>query len=281
MKIDAAKDLLETVFASSYSRDNFKRLAAEVFNEYVRKEQTIHQDESVKNFSNLGLFEDEKGKKIAIFEVELLSENSLHLARVKQRNLIANQLKIQDYDSALCSFYHPNQGEWRLSFITRESSVDISSEKLKFIEQLSPSRRQSFIAGPNEGTHTAKKQFLLRIQSDNKPSFNDIASIFAIEAVNDDFYEQYKELYLRLTEELEQFMEKDPVIAADFKEKEVSASDFAKKTLGQFVFLYFIQKKGWIKDKSNSGGSFTFRKLFDSRNGKNFFNDLMEPIFYE
>ena len=69
MKIDAAKDLLETVFASSYSRDNFKRLAAEVFNGYVRKEQAIYQEESVKSFTNLGLFEDDKGKKIAIYEV--------------------------------------------------------------------------------------------------------------------------------------------------------------------------------------------------------------------
>tara|TARA_B110000196_G_C21151024_1_gene669689 strand:+ start:2309 stop:5578 length:3270 start_codon:yes stop_codon:yes gene_type:complete len=282
MKLDDAKSLLETVFSSSYSGDKFKQLAREVFNGYdSRKEQTIYTEDKVKNFTNLGLFEDDKGKKIAVFEVELLSENSLHRARVTQRNLIANQLKIHDYDSALCSFYHANHGEWRLSFITRESSIDVSSEKLKFIEQLSPSRRQSFIAGPNEGTHTVKKQFLSRIESDNKPSFDEIASIFAIEAVNEDFYKQYKELYLRLTEELEQFMEKDPVIAADFKEKEVSASDFAKKTLGQFVFLYFLQRKGWIKDKAHPDDWFSFSKLFDTRNGKNFFNDLMEPIFYE
>ena len=284
MKLDDAKSLLETVFSSSYSGDKFKQLAREVFNGYdSRKEQTIYTEDKVKNFTNLGLFEDDKGKKIAVFEVELLSENSLHRARVTQRNLIANQLKIHDYDSALCSFYHANHGEWRLSFITRESSIDVSSEKLKFIEQLSPSRRQSFIAGPNEGTHTVKKQFLPTIQSDNKPSFDEIASIFAIESVNDDFYEQYKELYLRLTEELERFMEKDPVIAADFKEKEVSASDFAKKTLGQFVFLYFLQRKGWIKDKAHPDDMFSFSKLFDDRKRfeDNFFNDVMEPIFYE
>ena len=283
MKIDAAIDLLETVFGSSYSCDNFKRLASEVFNGYERKEQIIETKEEVKNFTNLGLFEDNKGKKIAVFEVELLSENSLHRARVKQRNLIANQLKIHNFNSALCTFYHPNQEEWRLSFITREEDIDPSSEKLKFIEHLSPSRRQSFIAGPNEGTHTVKKQFLSRIESDNKPSFDDIASIFEIEAVNDDFYEHYKELYLRLIEELEQFIEKDPVIAADFKEKEVSASDFAKKTLGQFVFLYFLQRKGWIKDKAYPDEVFSFSKLFDERKkfGDNFFNDVMEPIFYE
>jgi hypothetical protein len=281
MEANAAKKIVESIFSSKYSRDNFKRLAAEVFNGYHRKEQIIDQKEGIKNFTNLGLFEDEKDKKIAVFEVELLSENSLYRARVNQRNLIANQLKIYGYDGALCSFYHTLQGEWRLSFITRESSIDLSSNNLKIIEHLSPSKRQSFIAGPNEGTHTAQKQFLPRIASNIKPSFDDIASIFKIEAVNDDFYRQYKELYLRLTEELNKLFERDSVIAADFIDKEVSASDFAKKTLGQFVFLYFIQKKGWLKDKENSVNSLSFTKLFDSRNGKNFFNDLMEPIFYE
>ena len=101
MKLDDAKNLLETIFSSSYSRDKFKQLAAEIFNGYDRKEQAIYLEEKAKNFTNLGLFEDDKGKKIAVFEVELFTENFLHRARVKQRNLIANQLKNHDYDSAL------------------------------------------------------------------------------------------------------------------------------------------------------------------------------------
>jgi adenine-specific DNA-methyltransferase len=283
MKFEDARDLLEAVFSSSYSRDNFKQLSRELFISYDKIELPIIHEKGIKSIAHLGLFEDDNSKKIGIFEVELDQVSSLNNARVNQRNIIGNQLKIYNYESALCSFYHPNKGEWRLSFITRKLSRDISSGKIKFLPQLSPARRQSFIAGPNEGTHTAKKQFLPRIQSDNKPSFDDIASIFEIEAVNDDFYDQYEELYLKLTEELEQFMDKDPVIAADFQEKEVSASDFAKKTLGQFVFLYFLQRKGWIKDKVHPDEIFSFSKLFDDKKrfGDNFFNDLMEPIFYE
>jgi len=285
MELNAAKSLVEKVFSSSYSRENFKKLAVEIFNGYDRNERPIHQEIfHVQNFTNLGLYEDDKGKKIAVFEVELLKDKSLHRTpRVGQRNLIASQLKRYGYDSALISFYHANHDEWRLSFVTLEYSIDFSSEKEDIVEHLSPARRQSFVAGPNEGSHTAKKQCLTRLQSDAKPSFNEIASIFGLEAVSDDFYEQYKELYLRLTEELEGFIVKDKVIAEDFKEKEVSASDFAKKTLGQFVFLYFIQRKGWIKDKANPDDRFSFSKLFDNREryGVNFFNDLMEPIFYE
>tara|TARA_Y100000389_G_C17462808_1_gene523104 strand:+ start:598 stop:4056 length:3459 start_codon:yes stop_codon:yes gene_type:complete len=284
MELNAAKNLVEKVFSSYYSRENFKQLAAEIFNGYDRNEQSIHQENfDVKNFTNLGLYEADEGKKIAVYEVELLNAKSLHHARVAQRNLIASQLKSYNYDGALISFYHANQDEWRVSFITRESSIDIDADKLKFIEHLTPARRKSFIAGPNEGSHTAKKQFLERLQSTDKPSFDEIACIFEIEAVNNDFYEQYKELYLRLTEELDRFIANDEVIAEDFKDKDVSASDFAKKTLGQFVFLYFIQKKGWIKDIDNPDNRFSFNMLFDNKDlyGDNFFNDIIEPIFYE
>ena len=74
MEANAAKKIVESIFSSKYSRDNFKRLAAEVFNGHHRKEQIIDQKEGVKNFTNLGLFEDKKDTKIAVFEVELLSE---------------------------------------------------------------------------------------------------------------------------------------------------------------------------------------------------------------
>jgi len=38
----------------------------------------------------------------------------------------------------------------------------------------------------------------------------------------------------------------NPAVCADFQAKGVSTVDFAQETLGQIVFLYFIQKKGWL-----------------------------------
>ena len=82
-------------------------------------------------------------------------------------------------------------------------------------------------------------------------------------------------------------LEKDEIIKKDFKEKEISTVDFAKKTLGQIVFLYFLQKKGWFgvaPDKQWGEGPKKFlRELFKARKkyGKNFFNDILEPLFYK
>ena len=57
--------------------------------------------------------------------------------------------------------------------------------------------------------------------------------------------------------------------------------------MGQLVFLYFIQKKGWLgveryKEWGNGNKKFlrnTFEKAI--KEGKNFFNDYLEPLFYE
>ena len=60
-----------------------------------------------------------------------------------------------------------------------------------------------------------------------------------------------------------------------------------KKLLGQIVFLYFLQKKGWFGVQRGcpwgSGSKHFLRELFDQQHGDytNFFNDILEPLFYE
>lgn len=82
-------------------------------------------------------------------------------------------------------------------------------------------------------------------------------------------------------------MKRDTKVKADFEMKNVDTVDFAKKLLGQIVFLYFLQKKGWFgvaRGKKWGDGSRHFlRELFEKQHGdyENFFNDILEPLFYE
>ena len=67
---------------------------------------------------------------------------------------------------------------------------------------------------------------------------------FNIEPVTKEFFEKYRDLFLRTVEEVDKIIEKDEKIREDFKSKNVNTVDFAKKLLGQIIFLYFLQKKG-------------------------------------
>lgn len=286
MEKEAARNLVEKVFNSAYSNDNFIELISNILKGYNRDDfKEINLSDDQKIFSKVSLIGTKKFgiDKIGIYEVELKTSSSLNRARVSQRNLIANELKINDFTSAIVSYFAPGTNEWRFSYVKFERSIDSSSGKVKYINEITPTKRKSFIAGVNEGTHTVQKQIVPHLHSNELANFSDIESIFEIEAVNDDFFEQYKELYLKLNDYLNDFIKKDPVISSDFKLKNISSSDFAKKTLGQFIFLYFLQKKGWIKNNFAPNEHFSFTKLFKSRKnyGDNFFNDVIEPIFYE
>lgn len=60
------------------------------------------------------------------------------------------------------------------------------------------------------------------------------------------FFEEYKELFLQLVESIETLLRKDKGLADDFRRADIFVPNFAKKLLGQIVFLYFVQKKGWL-----------------------------------
>ena len=91
----------------------------------------------------------------------------------------------------------------------------------------------------------------------------------------------------RTKEELDRVIKKDEKVRKDFEDKGVDTVNFAKKLLGQIVFLYFLQKKGWFgvgrDDDWGTGSRHFLRQLFEKkhRDYNNFFNDILEPLFYE
>src|SRR5258706_15222077 len=86
---------------------------------------------------------------------------------------------------------------------------------------------------------------------------------------------------------MENILAKDKGVREEFRVKRVSTDDFAKKLLGQIVFLYFIQKKGWLgvqgAQEWGSGPRDFLRQLGRGEYGKfrNFFNEVLERVFYD
>ncbi len=295
MKKEEAKQIINFVFSSEFNEDRFLRFVSNLFKKYtnidrVREGQFIK--DSFKSFilkyKVVGYFEDSEGNKIDILEVVLNRAVSLERARTAQRNFVADYLKTNNSEAALVAFVSPEiKDDWRLSLVKLENSLEVVDDKLKSKEEITPAKRWSFLVGKNEGSHTAKSRFLNLLISDDVPNLNELELAFDIEIVTKEFFSKYTELFFQLKEHLDNLLKKDEKIKKDFKEKEISTVDFAKKTLGQIVFLYFLQKKGWFgvaPDKEWGEGPKKFlRELFKARDkyGNNFFNDILEPLFYE
>lgn len=297
MEKKQAQNYIKQVLNSRFDQEQFELFVRNLLNEFELKEfnhsgQLIPEAfrDHISHFKRLGVYTDPEGERMDILVVQTKSVNKLERTRTALRNFVVRHLKNREKFYALIAFYSKEDDgmEWRLSLV----KIDIETErtdkgKIKAKEEIVPAKRFSFLVGENENAHTAQKQLLPLLVNDHsnpliikeKDGDGSVEGAFSIEKVTDEFYEQYKELYLKLTENasLTETLEKeglDPV-------------RFVKKLLGQIVFLYFLQKKGWLgvpKDQKMGEGPKNFlRKKFDeiNENGGSYFNDFLRFLFYD
>jgi type I restriction-modification system DNA methylase subunit len=169
-----------------------------------------------------------------------------------------------------------------------ESVRDPKTGLIKPEEKVTPARRFSYLVGEGESCHTAQTRFLPLLQdTSTDPSLADIEDAFSVEAVTKEFFARYAALFGELNAALEKLVSNDKTLRDEFKAKHVSTVDFSKKLMGQIVFLYFLQKKGWLgvrKGEDWGTGPHDFlRRMAGGEHGSytNFFNDVLEPLFYD
>ena len=120
--------------------------------------------------------------------------------------------------------------------------------------RLTPARRFSYSSAKAKAAtrHRLVSSALLQ-DTDTNPTLADIEEAFSVEAVTKEFFTKYAELFGDIHKALEKLIEKDKAIRDEFKTKGVNTVDFAKKLMGQIVFLYFLQKKGWLGVAEGTG----------------------------
>jgi hypothetical protein len=248
---------------------------------------------SISSYERIGKYTDAEGNNLDILIVHLCRDCSLAYARTMQRNFIAWYLNGgrggEQRDAALVAIVSPSRQDWRFSLVRMDYKLENTPVgKIKAREEFTPARRYSFLVGSNEKSHTAQQNLVpLLIKEVTSPTFVDIEQAFNIEKVSDEFFEKYKELFNKVNKAIDDIINENTRVRFNFEQKGINTTDFSKKLLGQIVFLYFLQKKGWFgvaRDTAWGGGPKDFiRSLFDKRiaHYTNFFNDILEPLFYE
>lgn len=296
MQKAVANELVQQTLRGNFNKEHFIFLVKNLLNTideskafhargYV-KEKYKQQTGVIKTYERIGTYTSPEEKKIDILIVYLQKEGTIDRARTTLRNFVADYLKSRGQkDAALVAFVSPDGNDWRLSLVKMEYKFN---EKGKIKEEFTPARRYSFLVGKKENSHTAQSRLLpLLLNDEVNPSLLDLENVFSVEQVTKEFFEKYRDLFLRLKESLDEIVKKDAKVETDLKQKNVDTVDFSKKLLGQIVFLYFLQKKGWFGVKRGnewgSGSKHFLKELFEKKHGdyNNFFNDLLEPLFYE
>jgi len=295
-----AQILIEDTFNDSFSEEKFIRFSQEILNDidfsHGRNWSTlIYEDfaDKISKFKRVGLYIDPEGNELEVLIVEVKKFEMLERARTSLRNFVIKWLqsdnnKSKSRDYGLVAFYsREDEGiDWRFSFIKVEqiSFMDEGKGKVKTKKEFTPAKRYSFLVGKYEKTHTAKNQLLPLLQNiANNPTIEELESAFSVEKVTDEFFNQYKDLYIKLYEHFEN----DRQVKAAIDTAGIDNNRFTKKLLGQIVFLYFLQKKGWLgvaqNERWGAGDKRFIQHLFDHAKvkGVNFFKDNLQYLFYE
>lgn len=240
------KDIFEKVLTNAYNSDAFVGFIQELLNDIELVAPTTY-NKVYNNFSyyvdgyyHIGNYTGNDGNKIAVFSVALKKGDSVERARTMQRNFIKTLLENSMCAGALVAFYTAEEPEkWRLSFIR----LDYEFSKGKVTEKLTPARRYSYLVGKGEPCNTAKQRLFPIFSNDNdNPDIDELEEAFSVEKVTNEFFQLYCEKF----HELRKYLESNNEFMQEAEYRHFTSEQFAKKLLGQIVFLYFIQKKGWL-----------------------------------
>lgn len=254
------KDNLRHIFQQPFNAKEWQQMlrhyfqATELKAERERIEDT-HDDE--KGYY-LGAIDTTDNYRIGLFYYQIQHGNVAR-KRVGLRNLVKSFINpnLGEFDAALVVF--DSGSVWRLSFV-----CDIKGEN-------TAAKRFTYVFGESDNYYNTPVGRFDALQR-NGISFENIKDAFSVERLNKDFFNGYKERYVKFLKHIND----------DTKENR----DYVKKLLGRLVFLQFLQKKGWmgvpaIQQGWNGGDKFYLNHLIDSYEGNDrLLSDVLEPLFF-
>lgn len=246
---------IEDILKGSYAVDGYTNFVREIFpGVNIIAPHKFNQEFS--NFSShivgsvhVGTYSDPEGKKLLIHAVQLKNESYVENSRSTQRSYAKKLIEAGGADAALVAYYTEGETRWRLSFVRLDYEIKFENGKLNTREKMTPAKRYSYLVGKGEPCHTAISRFhrfIIDETNQLQPTLGELEEVFSVEKVTEEFFKLYSEKFQQLMESLDD--NEDFVMEAS--QHNFTSAQFAKKLMGQIVFLYFLQKKGWLGVKA-------------------------------
>lgn len=272
--------IFNTAYKSENRRNFLNFLRVKLFSDnLVENTRPLWIDRQTIFFDKENCFELGKvnlDKDITIFEIKQKSKNDPRITLTRDAFKIMEDKWI---NNALIVFYSDDSPSWRLSLLTLKKSW--------WEKEISDPKRYSFLLWEEEKTRTPEKYLNKQISS-----FDDLLKCFDVEVVRKEFFNHYLTLYIRLYKAILD----DTEFVSLLKWQQVELVSFTKNLLGKVVFLYFIQKKGWLWVKRDweywkDGDKNFMRSIWnDFKNNEEsltlektnyFYNDYLEWLFFD
>ena len=256
-----SKDNLRQIFQQPFNEEGWQNMLWQYFHATELKAERERIDDTPDDEKGyyLGAIDTTDNYRIGLFYYQIQHGNVAR-KRVGLRNLVKSFINPNwgEFDAALVVF--DSGSVWRLSFV-----CDIKGEN-------TAAKRFTYVFGESDNYYNTPVGRFDALQR-NGISFENIKDAFSVERLNKDFFNGYKERYVKFLNHINE----------DTKENR----DYVKKLLGRLVFLQFLQKKGWMgvpanQQGWNGGDKFYLNHLIERYEGNNrLLSDVLEPLFFE
>lgn len=277
-------DIIEPIFGNEIEYINDDLAERDEYAEKAKKAGIKHikyiGDLTEKNYN---------ADNIALLDVTLDDSKNIERSRVNIQQLIRS---IMDYRQHLIIVFHYEDvanKQWRFSYAYKGDSLKDSTS----------AKRYTYVFGKGFRGRTAAERFevLAKSQRNNE----DFEDAFSVQALSDDFFNLYRAYYAAFVEFITgqkytdekklniiishwNWLQKDnsTQFKTTFDENAKDVRDYIKKMFGRIVFLYFLQRKGWLYDAEGNADARYMRHLFDGAGDlKNtFLDDVLELLFF-
>ncbi|MFA5433624.1 MAG: N-6 DNA methylase, partial [Candidatus Paceibacterota bacterium] len=226
--------------------------------------------------------------EITCYEVLLQPKVRIEQSKVAIQQYVRKLLTAGQ--AALINFVAPaNKNIWRLTLVAKDSVLTDKGVK----EKTTNAKRYTFLLGPSETCKTAAERFET-LSTEKEISFQTLVNAFSVEKLSKAFFDEYTLHYQNFCDYLQESNYRKSVFNITFpagasKQDKDKASkpirDFVKKLLGRIVFLYFVQKKGWLgaRDTNYTDGLGDFIKQLFHKSGGNetFYSNWLTVLFFD
>ena len=255
-----SKETLRKIFQQPFNEEGWQNMLRHYFHATELKAERERIDDTPDDEKGyyLGAIDTTDNYRIGLFYYQIQHGNVAR-KRVGLRNLVKSFINPNwgEFDAALVVF--DSGSVWRLSFV-----CDIKGEN-------TAAKRFTYVFGESDNYYNTPVGRFDALQR-NGISFENIKDAFSVERLNKDFFNGYKERYVKFLKHINE----------DTKENR----DYVKKLLGRLVFLQFLQKKGWMGVPANQqgwigGDKFYLNHLIERYEGNDrLLSDVLEPLFF-
>lgn len=274
-----SKEQLRNIFQHKFDREAWKAIVVNIFgaNKVRRENELFTNPDDAEVGYYMGSIDTTDSFRIGLFYYKINSGSVAH-KKVGLRNLVKKFINQNwgEFDAAIVVF--DDNKDWRLSFV-----CDIK-------EEATAPKRFTFVFGEKDNFYRTAIDRFDYLQT-HGASFENIRKAFSVDALSDDFFDEYRELYAdfveyitgkRYVKESNKWVERvidkpNYQYESTFGKDDKLVRDYIKKMFGRIVFLYFLQRKGWL----DGNRQYMHDLFYNSDKKDNFLDGVLEPLFFE